>query len=134
MNSETKTNLERWDEHWAMMHKKHPDTLYSLDPAEREEEMKNEPVLSIEELKEVIERPLEPDASPEEIELNKQCRIFLYETLIPFEEFLEKLERGEADPNDFPLFSECAGEDDAGDSGDAEIPSLIENEGDYEPI
>ena len=131
MNNETKSNIERADEYHAMLRKKHPDTMYSLDPAEREEEMKNEPVLSVEELKIVVERPLEPDASPEEIELNKQCRIFLYETLIPMDEFLNKLDRGEVDPNDFPLFFDCAGDDDA---DDAEIPSLIENEGDYEPI
>ena len=132
MTNEQKTNLERWDEFFNELHKKHPDTLYSLDPAEREEEMKNEPVLSVEELKIVVERPLEPDASPEEIELNKQCKIFLYETLIPFEEFLNKLERGEADPNDFPLFFESAEGDDADDPDDMEIPSLIENKNDYE--
>ena len=131
MENKTKTNLELWDEFFADLHKKHPDTLYSLDPAEREEEMKNEPVLSVEELKIVVERPLEPNATPEEIELNKQCKLFLYETLIPFEEFLNKLERGEADPNDFPIFSDSAEED---DTDNAEIPSLIENEGDYEPI
>ena len=132
MENKNKTNLELWDEYYAMLHKKHPDTLYSLDPAEREEEMKNEPpALSTEELKIVVERPLEPDASPEEIELNKQCKLFLYETLIPMEEFLNKLERGEADPNDFPLIWEGPGDDDA---DNAEIPSLFENEGDYEPI
>ena len=132
MESKNKTNLELWDEYWAMLQKKHPDTLYSQDPAEREEEMKNEPpALSVEGLKIVVERPLEPDATPEEIELNKQCKIFLYETLIPMEEFLNKLDRGEADPNDFPLFLDSAGED---NPDNAEIPSLIENEGDYEPI
>ena len=131
MKNETKTNIERWDEFFAELRKKHPDTLYSLDPAEREEEMKNEPVLSVEELKIVLERPLEPDATPEEIELNKQCKIFLYETLIPMDEFLDKLDRGEVDPNDFPLFSECA-EDDNPDN--TEVPDLIENESDYEPI
>ena len=132
MSHETKTNLELWDEYYAMLHKKHPDTLYSLDPAEREEELKNEPpALSVEELKIVVERPLEPDATPEEIELNKQCKIFLYETLIPMDEFLEKLDRGEADPNDFPLFSGCAGDD---EPDTMEIPSLIENENYYEPI
>ena len=132
MESKNKTNLELWDEYWAMLQKKHPDTLYSQDPAEREEEMKNEPpALSVEGLKIVVERPLEPDATPEEIELNKQCKIFLYETLIPMEEFLDKLDRGEADPNDFPLFSESSEED---NSDNMEIPSLIENESDYEPI
>lgn len=129
MTDEQKTNIERWDEFFADLHKKHPDTLYSLDPAEREEEMKNEPVLSIEELRIVLERPLEPDATPEEIELNRQCKIFLEETLVPMEEFLNKLERGEADPNDFPLFSESSGED---NPDITEIPSLIENEEDYE--
>ena len=127
MTNEPKTNIERWDEFFADLHKKHPDTLYSLDPAEREEEMKNEPVLSIEELKIVLERPLEPDATPEEIELNKQCKIFLYETMIPFEEFLNKLDRGEIEDLDSFL-----GRDDPGNSDDTEIPSLIENEGDYE--
>ena len=131
MDNETKTNIELWDEYHANLRKKHPDTMYSLDPAEREEEMKNEPVLSIEELKIVVERPLEPDATPEEIELNKQCKIFLYETLIPMDEFLNKLDRGEADPNDFPLFSESAGED---DPDNMEVPDLIENESDREPI
>ena len=127
MSNETKTNLERYDEFFADLHKKHPDTLYSLDPAEREEELKNEPVLSIEELKIVLERPLEPDATPEEIELNKQCKIFLYETMIPFEEFLNKLDRGEIDNLDSFL-----GRDDPDDADGMEIPSLIENEGDYE--
>ena len=127
MTNEQKTNIERYDKFFADLHKKHPDTLYSLDPAEREEEMKNEPVLSVEELKIVMERPLEPDATPEEIELNKQCKIFLYETLIPFEEFLNKLDRGEIDNLDSFL-----GRDDPGDSDDMEIPSLIENEGDCE--
>lgn len=126
MENKNKTNLELWDEYRDMLRKKHPDTLYSLDPAEREEEMKNEPVLSIEELKIVLERPLEPDASPEEIELNKQCKIFLYETMIPFEEFLNKLERGEIDNLDSFL-----GRD---DPDDMEVPPLIENESDYEPI
>ena len=129
MNNETKTNIERWDEFFADLHKKHPDTLYSLDPAEREEEMKNEPVLSVEELKIVMERPLEPDATPEEIELNKQCKIFLYETLIPFEEFLNKLDRGEIDNLDSFL-----GRDNPDDTDGMEIPDLIENESDYEPI
>ena len=127
MTNEQKTNIERYDKFFADLHKKHPDTLYSLDPAEREEEMKNEPVLSVEELKIVVERPLEPDATPEEIELNKQCKIFLYETLIPMEEFLNKLDRGEIDNLDSFL-----GRDDPGDSDDMEIPSLIENEGDCE--
>lgn len=97
MSNKTQTNIERFDEFYANLHKKHPDTLYSLDPAEREEELKNEPVLTVEELKIVLDRPLDPDSSPEEIELNKQCRIFLQETMIPFEEFLQKLERGEID-------------------------------------
>ena len=127
MDNETKTNIERWDEFFADLHKKHPDTLYSLDPAEREEEMKNEPVLSIEELKIVLERPLEPDATPEEIELNKQCKIFLYETMIPFEEFLNKLDRGEIEDLDSFL-----GRDDPDDADGMEIPPLIENEDDYE--
>ena len=127
MSNETKTNIDRWDEFFAELHKKHPDTLYSLDPAEREEEMKNEPVLSVEELKIVVERPLEPDASPEEIELNKQCKIFLYETLIPFDEFLKKLDRGEIDNLD-SFFRE----DDPDDPGNTEIPSLIETEDDSE--
>ena len=43
MSNETQTNIERWDEFYANLHKKHPDTLYSLDPAEREEEPR-EPV------------------------------------------------------------------------------------------
>ena len=74
MESKNKTNLELWDEYWAMLQKKHPDTLYSQDPAEREEEMKNEPpALSVDELKIVVERPLEPDATPEEIELNSEA-------------------------------------------------------------
>lgn len=127
MNSEQKTNIERWDEFFADLHKKHPDTLYSLDPAEREEEMKNVPVLSIEELRIVLDRPLEPDATPEEIELNKQCKIFLEETLVPFEEFLNKLERGEIDNLDSFL-----GRDEPEDPEDTEIPSLIEDENDYE--
>ena len=124
MDNETKTNIERWDEFFAALHKKHPDTLYSLDPAEWEEEMKNEPVLSMEELKTVLERPLEPDATPEEIELNKQCKIFFYETMIPLEEFLNKLDRGEIENLDSFL-----GRD---DPVNTEIPSLIENENDYE--
>ena len=124
MTNEQKTNIERADEYYAMLHKKHPDTIYSLDPAEREEEMKNEPVLSVDELKIVLERPLDPDASPEEIELNKQCKIFLYETLIPFEEFLNKLDRGEI--NDLESFLREDNPD------DPEIPSLIENEDDHE--
>lgn len=123
MSNETKTNLERYDEYYENLRKKHPDTLYSLDPAEREEEMKNEPVLSIEELKELIARPLEPDASPEEIELQKQCEIFLYETMIPMEEFLEKLDRGEIDNLD-SFWGNNAEE--------AEIPSLIETEDENE--
>ena len=127
MNSEQKTNIERWDEFFADLHKKHPDTLYSLDPAEREEEMKNEPVLSIEELRIVLDRPLEPDATPEEIELNKQCKIFLEETLVPFEEFLNKLERGEIDNLDSFL-----GRVEPEDPEDTEIPSLIEDENDCE--
>ena len=131
MTNEQKTNIERFDKFFEELHKKHPDTLYSLDPAEREEEMKNEPVLTVDELKIVLDRPLDPNASEAEIELHKQCKIFLKETLIPFEEFLNKLDRGEVDPNDFHLFSESAGED---DPDKAEIPSLIENESDYEPI
>ena len=127
MNSEQKTNIERWDEFFADLHKKHPDTLYSLDPAEREEEMKNEPVLSIEELRIVLDRPLEPDATPEEIELNKQCKIFLEETMVPFEEFLNKLERGEIDNLD-SFFGRVEPED----PEDTEIPSLIEDENDCE--
>jgi len=127
MTNEQKTNIERWDEFFADLHKKHPDTLYSLDPAEREEEMKNEPVLSIEELRIVLDRPLEPDATPEEIELNKQCKIFLEETLVPFEEFLNKLERGEIDNLD-SFFRE----DNPDDADNMEIPSLIEDEDDYE--
>ena len=127
MNSETQTNIERYDEYFANLHKKHPDTLYSLDPVEREEEMKNEPVLSIEELRIVLDRPLEPDATPAEIELNKQCKIFLEETMVPFEEFLNKLERGEIDNLDSFL-----GRDDPEEPDDTEIPSLIENECDYE--
>ena len=131
MESKNKTNLERWDEFYAELHKKHPDTMFSLDLAEREEEMKNEPVLSVEELKIDLERPLPPDATPEEIKLHEACVEFLYSTLIPMDEFLKKLDRGEADPNDFPLFSESSEED---NTDNAEIPSLIENEGDYEPI
>jgi hypothetical protein len=123
MSNKTQTNIERFDEFYANLHKKHPDTLYSLDPAEREEELKNEPVLTVEELKIVLDRPLDPDSSPEEIELNKQCRIFLQETMIPFEEFLQKLERGEID--DLESFMRD-------DPGGMEIPSLIENEDDQE--
>ena len=123
MSNDIQTNLERCDEYYENLRKKHPDTLYSLDPIEREEELKNEPVLSIEELKVLMERPLEPDASPEEIELNKQCEIFLYETLIPMEEFLEKLDRGEIDNLDSFMRD---------DTGETEIPPLIENEDDYE--
>ena len=127
MSNEQKTNIERADEYYAALRKKHPDTLYSLDPAEREEEMKNEPVLTVEELKIVLDRPLDPNASPEEIELHKQCRIFLQETLIPNEEFLKRLEAGEFDGSEI-----CIGESDPGedDPETTEIPSLIENEDD----
>ena len=127
MTNEQETNIERWDKFFADLHKKHPDTLYSLDPVEREEEMKNEPVLSIEELRIVLDRPLEPDATPAEIELNKQCKIFLEETMVPFEEFLNKLDRGEIEDLDSFL-----GRDNPDNPDDTEIPSLIENEGDYE--
>ena len=130
MNNETRTNIERWDEYYAMLHEKHPDTMYSLDPKEREEELKNEPVLSVEELKVVVERPLSPDATPAEIELNKQCKIFLYETLIPFEEFLNKLDRGEI--NDLDSFFRDDNTDNTDNTDNMEIPSLIENEDDYE--
>ena len=123
MSNDIQTNLERCDEYYENLRKKHPDTLYSLDPIEREEELKNEPVLSIEELKVLMERPLEPDASPEEIELQKQCKIFLYETLIPMDEFLKKLDRGEIE--DLNKYFEDNAEK-------TEIPSLIENEADLE--
>ena len=124
---EIRANLERYDEYYENLRKKHPDTIYSLDPAEREEEMKNEPVLSIEELKVLIERPLDPDASPEEIELNKQCRIFLYETMIPFEELLDKLDRGEIDDLSSIGLAACEEEPE-----ETEIPSPIEDEDESE--
>ena len=127
MSSTTKTNIELYDEYYENLFKKHPDTLYSLDPAEREEEMKNAPVLSIEDLKVVLERPLPEDASPENLELHEACKEFLYGTLIPNEEFLKRLEAGEFDD------PEDSGEDgfEEDSFGHAEIPTLIENEEDY---
>ena len=97
MDNKIKANIKRYDDYFDNLLKKHPDTLYSLDPAEREEEMKNTPVLGVEELKVYVERPLPENAGPEYIELHKQCKKFLYETLIPNEEFLKRLEAGEFD-------------------------------------
>ena len=94
---EINANIKRYEDYHDNLLKKHPDTLYSLDPVEREEEMKNAPVLSVEELEVYLARPLPSDAGPEFVELRKQCDRFLHETLIPNEEFLKKLENGEFD-------------------------------------
>ena len=131
MNSETnnriKTNLELYDEYMEMLQRKHPDTLYSPDPKEYEEEIGNEPKLSMEDLEILVNRPLPADAAPEDVELHKACREFYYGTLVPNEEFLKRLEAGEFDGSKI-----CMGESDPGedDPETAEIPSLIENEDD----
>lgn len=127
MDDKTKANIKRYDDYFDNLLKKHPDTLYSQDPVEREEEMKNAPILSVEELEVYLARPLPENAGPEDVELRKQCIKFLHETLIPNEEFLKKLEAGEFDGSEI-----CMGEGDPGedDPETTEIPSLIENEDD----
>lgn len=142
MGKKNKTNLEKYDEYFAMLHKRHPDTLYSPDPAEREEEMENVPKLSMEELEILVNRPLpESEASePAYVELHRQCIKFFYETLVPNEEFLKKLEAGEFDAlNSFAEdgFAEDGFTEDgfAEDGfGRMEIPPMIEDESDYEWI
>lgn len=94
---EINANIKRYEDYHDNLLKKHPDTLYSLDPVEREEEMKNEPKLDVEDLEVFLARPLPENSSPEYVELHKQCVKFLHETLIPNEEFLKKLENGEFD-------------------------------------
>ena len=127
MDDKTKANIKRYDDYFDNLLKKHPDTLYSQDPVEREEEMKNAPILSVEELEVYLARPLPENAGPEDVELRKQCIKFLHETLIPNEEFLKKLEAGEFDGSEI-----CMGEGDPGEDDPemTEIPSLIENEDD----
>ena len=127
MDDKTKANIKRYDDYFDNLLKKHPDTLYSQDPVEREEEMKNAPILSVEELEVYLARPLPENAGPEDVELRKQCIKFLHETLIPNEEFLKKLEAGEFDGSEI-----CMGEGDPGEDYPemTEIPSLIENEDD----
>jgi len=97
MNDKIKTKIEQYEAYYDSLLEKHPDTMYSLNPAEREEEMKNAPVLGIEELKVFLARPLPENAGPEYVELHKQSIAFLNETLIPNEEFLKRLEAGEFD-------------------------------------
>ena len=129
MNDRIEANIEQYDAYFDGLLEKHPDTLYSLDPAEREEEIKNAPILSIEELEVYLARPLPENAGPEYVELHKQCVKFLHETLIPNEEFLKRLEAGEFDDSEI-----CMGEGDPGedDPETTEIPSLIENEDENE--
>ena len=124
---EINANIKRYEDYHDNLLKKHPDTLYSLDPVEREEEMKNAPVLDVEDLEVYDKRPLPENAGPEDVELRKQCIKFLHETLIPNEEFLKRLEAGEFDGSEI-----CIGESDPGedDPETTEIPSLIENEDD----
>lgn len=125
MDDKIKANIKRYDDYFDNLLEKHPDTLYSQDPVEREEEMKNAPILSVEELEVFLARPLPENSSPEDIELHEQCVKFLHETLIPNEEFLKRLEAGEFDGSEI-----CMGEGDSGedDPETTEIPSLIENE------
>lgn len=127
MDDKIKANIKRYDDYFDNLLEKHPDTLYSQDPVEREEEMKNAPILSVEELEVFLARPLPENSSPEDIELHEQCVKFLHETLIPNEEFLKRLEAGEFDGSEI-----CIGESDPGedDPETTEIPSLIENEDD----
>ncbi len=127
MDDKIKANIKRYDDYFDNLLEKHPDTLYSQDPVEREEEMKNAPILSIEELEVFLARPLPENSSPEDIELHEQCVKFLHETLIPNEEFLKRLEAGEFDGSEI-----CIGERDPGedDPETTEIPSLLENEDD----
>lgn len=124
---EINANIKRYEDYHDNLLKKHPDTFYSLDPAEREEEMKNEPVLDVEDLEVYDKRPLPENAGPDLIELREQCIKFLHETLIPNEEFLKRLEAGEFDGSEI-----CIGEIDPeeDDPETTEIPSLIENEDD----
>ena len=131
MDDKINANIKRYEDYHDNLLKKHPDTFYSLDPAEREEEMNKEPVLDVEDLEVYVKRPLPENAGPDYVALRKECVKFLHETIIPMEEFLDKLDRGEADPNDFPLIFESAGED---NTDSMEIPSLIENKCDYDPI
>lgn len=125
MDDKIKANIKRYDDYFDNLLEKHPDTLYSQDPVEREEEMKNAPVLDVEDLEVFLARPLPENAGPEDVELRKQCIKFLHETLIPNEEFLKRLEAGEFDGSEI-----CMGEGDSGedDPETTEIPSLIENE------
>ena len=127
MDDKIKANIKRYDDYFDNLLEKHPDTLYSQDPVEREEEMKNAPILSVEELEVFLARPLPGNSSPEDIELHEQCVKFLHETLIPNEEFLKRLEAGEFDGSEI-----CMGEIDPGedDPETTEIPSLLENEDD----
>ena len=127
MDDRIKARLEQYDAYFDKLLEKHPDTLYSLDPVEREEEMKNAPQLSIEELEVYLARPLPENAGPEYVELRKQCVKFLHETLIPNEEFLKRLEAGEFDGSEISIGESDPGED---DPETTEIPSLIENEDD----
>ena len=122
---EIKANIKRYDDYFDNLLKNHPDTLYSQDPVECEEEIKNTPKLDIEDLEVYLARPLPENAGPEDVELRKQCIKFLHETLIPNEEFLKRLEAGEFDGSEI-----CIGESDPGedDPETTEIPSLIENE------
>ena len=127
MDDKINANIKRYDDYFDNLLKKHPDTLYSQDPVEREEEIRNTPKLDIEELEVFLARPLPENSSPEDIELHEQCVKFLHETLIPNEEFLKRLEAGEFDGSEI-----CIGERDPGedDPETTEIPSLIENEDD----
>ena len=127
MDDRIKARLEQYDAYFDKLLEKHPDTLYSLDPVEREEEMKNAPQLSLEELEVYLARPLPENAEPEYVELRKQCVKFLHETLIPNEEFLKRLEAGEFDGSEIFIGESDPGED---DPETMEIPSLIENEDD----
>ena len=124
---EINANIKWYDDYFDNLLKKHPDTLYSLDPAEREEEMKNAPVLDVEDLEVYLARPLPENAGPEYVEFRKQCIKFLHETLIPNEEFLKGLEAGEFDGSEIRIGESAPGED---DPETTEIPSLIENEDD----
>ncbi len=127
MDDKINANIKRYDDYFDNLLKKHPDTLYSLDPVEREEEIRNTPKLDIEELEVFLARPLPENSSPEDIELHEQCVKFLHETLIPNEEFLKRLEAGEFDGSEICIGESNPGED---DPETTEIPSLIENEDD----
>ena len=124
---EINANIKRYDDYCDNLLEKHPDTLYSLDLVEREEEIKNAPVLDVEDLEVYLARPLPENAGPEDIELHKQCIKFLHETLIPNEEFLKRLEAGEFDGSEIYMGEVDPGED---DPETIEIPSLFENEDD----